>query len=382
MDVNFSGAVLPGPGLDQVHLITDYVDGKTFCDVRDNNAGVHNVHVWTGAYQTGFNTTATAGRSRILRTGSYISGYLDHELIWTSNYTSAAMSTSPNFNLQNNLGSNDNTFVIFDDFRLEAVNLLPPTAACCYPDGTCTVTTQAECIGIWHGEWANCGVGQCPQPTGACCLRNGPCEQLTQAACTQANGLAWTMNTPCTPNPCPYVRGDVNCDHAVNMDDVPYFVAALIGGYTGCDITLADMNCDGNADGLDIAPFVDCLVNSNFPPCPTGSCCQTNGSCTVTTQANCTGTWTQGGTCSPNPCPEPTGACCAPNASCTVTTEAGCTGVWHAEWADCGVAQCPLLTGACCYLATGFCLYLTEADCNGFDVVWYFGETCATFDCP
>ncbi|HUN80207.1 MAG TPA: hypothetical protein VMV81_01735, partial [Phycisphaerae bacterium] len=34
----------------------------------------------------------------------------------------------------------------------------------------------------------------------------------------------------------------------------------------------------------------------------TGSCCAADGSCTVTAQADCSGTWTSGGTCSPNPC--------------------------------------------------------------------------------
>ena len=34
----------------------------------------------------------------------------------------------------------------------------------------------------------------------------------------------------------------------------------------------------------------------------TGSCCASNGTCSVTTQAGCTGTFTANGTCSPNPC--------------------------------------------------------------------------------
>jgi hypothetical protein len=76
-----------------------------------------------------------------------------------------------------------------------------------------------------------------------------------------AGGTYQGDDTDCDPNPCPYVKGDVNCDHAVNVDDVPYFVAALIGGYTGCDITLADMDDSGTADGLDIQPFVSALLN-------------------------------------------------------------------------------------------------------------------------
>jgi hypothetical protein len=44
------------------------------------------------------------------------------------------------------------------------------------------------------------------------------------------------------------------------------------------------------------------------PSTPTGSCCAANGTCTVTAEADCsTGTWTSGGTCTPNPCtPSPT----------------------------------------------------------------------------
>lgn len=25
---------------------------------------------------------------------------------------------------------------------------------CCYPDGTCGVTTEVDCTGVWHAEWA------------------------------------------------------------------------------------------------------------------------------------------------------------------------------------------------------------------------------------
>jgi len=64
----------------------------------------------------------------------------------------------------------------------------------------------------------------------------------------------------CEPNPCPYVKGDVNCDHAVDTADIPYFVAALIGGYTGCEISLADMDNSGTQDGLDIQLFISVVL--------------------------------------------------------------------------------------------------------------------------
>lgn len=103
-------------------------------------------------------------------------------------------------------------------------------------------------------------VADCPAASGACCLQDGQCAQVTEADCMSANGLTWSSDIPCSPNPCAYVKGDANCSHTVDMDDIPFFVAALIGGYTGCDVTLADMDDSGAADGADLQPFVNSLL--------------------------------------------------------------------------------------------------------------------------
>lgn len=64
----------------------------------------------------------------------------------------------------------------------------------------------------------------------------------------------------------PPVIGDLNCDGAVDLLDVPPFVLALTdetayaAGYPDCDIHLGDLNGDGAEDGLDIAQFVAALV--------------------------------------------------------------------------------------------------------------------------
>ena len=84
-----------------------------------------------------------------------------------------------------------------------------------------------------------------------------------------------------------------------------------------------------------------CGKDDPTPPVrPTGPCCAVNGACTVTTEANCTGTstWTLAGACDPNTCPTPqpsTGSCCAVNDVCTVTTQAICTGT--SRWTLAGV---------------------------------------------
>lgn len=58
---------------------------------------------------------------------------------------------------------------------------------------------------------------------------------------------------------------------------------------------------------------------------PAGSCC-TGSTCGLTIQLSCSGTWTSGGSCTPNPCAPATGTCCA-GATCSVVTGVMCTGV-------------------------------------------------------
>ena len=47
------------------------------------------------------------------------------------------------------------------------INVIGGEAVCCYADGTCAVTTEANCTGTWHSEWADCSVADCPQPGSA-----------------------------------------------------------------------------------------------------------------------------------------------------------------------------------------------------------------------
>ena len=181
----------------------------------------------------------------------------------------------------------------------------PPVAACCWPDGWCSVTNEVACPGIWHPEWPDCGVAQCLPPTGACCFEHEDCEQLTQAACTTAGGLAWFVDLSCVPNPCAQ---------------------------------------------------------------PIGACCYPDGTCAPTASGDCTGIWhAEWADCTVAQCPQPTAACCYPDGSCAVTEELACTGVWHPEWADCIVAQCPQPpAGACCFAGSD-CEVLTASECAALE---------------
>jgi hypothetical protein len=63
--------------------------------------------------------------------------------------------------------------------------------------------------------------------------------------------------------------GDMNCDGALNIADIPLFVDALLatGTFGGCDINRADMNADGLINGRDTQPFVASLLAN---PCAAG----------------------------------------------------------------------------------------------------------------
>ena len=126
--------------------------------------------------------------------------------------------------------------------------------------------------------------------------------------------------------------------------------------------TLADTIVCDNAPDQTYGAWTD--GGGNFI-CGIGACC-VNTSCTVTTEADCSGDWLGDGTdCNGDPCyMPPTGACCV-NASCTVTTEADCSGYWDGdEYEDCDGVTCYVPpTGACCVNAS--CTVTTEADCSG-----------------
>ncbi len=79
---------------------------------------------------------------------------------------------------------------------------------------------------------------------------------------------------------------DVNCDALYDLTDVEFFIGAIIDGEAGCSPCAADLDQSGSVDGLDLQPFVDCLLNS-----PTGACCIDGGACVVATEAECAGLW-------------------------------------------------------------------------------------------
>ncbi len=61
--------------------------------------------------------------------------------------------------------NHDGEVNVFDiDPFVQLLTSAPPTAACCNPAGGCAVTTESGCDGVWHPEWADCTVADCPTP--------------------------------------------------------------------------------------------------------------------------------------------------------------------------------------------------------------------------
>ncbi len=139
-----------------------------------------------------------------------------------------------------------------------------PEDACCLPDNTCENFTLTVCLaagGTYQGFGSTCAMNPCATPNGACCQSDGACQAVAdQAACDALGGAYQGDGTNCAAATCA-VSGDVNCDGALDMNDVPPFVAVLLGVDTDpCHAAGADMTGDGVANGGDMQPFVGVLV--------------------------------------------------------------------------------------------------------------------------
>jgi alpha-tubulin suppressor-like RCC1 family protein len=229
--------------------------------------------------------------------------------------------------------------------------------ACCNPNsGHCLYVAEVNCPSgfDWHPEWTSCTPNNCPQPLGACCdLAHGWCTLETQFGCL-GEWLGWGV--PCIPtNPCPQLQGgccfpDGSCQLVQAIE-----CSSLGGGWLG-----SGTSCDSN-------------------PCDVGTCCDPSGACTLIYQLGCSGSWSLGGSCVPNSCPQP-GACCLSDGSCLAALQSACEqggGSFAGEGVSCSPYPCPQLPGACCYGPS--CVLAIYPDCQG---IWLgIGVPCDPSPC-
>ncbi len=181
-----------------------------------------------------------------------------------------------------------------------ACNALPaePTGACCDPaTGGCSDTTNLLCQGtacsgsscttgqgVFQGAGSACASTNCPQPpVGACCLPDGTCaEGQTELQCTDALGTWQDADSTCAQVECP--------------QPPPLGACCLIAeGTCAENITEADCTAGGAAQGIWQGEATTCAQTS-CPAPATGACCSLDGTCAVTTLADCANHWEGPGT--------------------------------------------------------------------------------------
>lgn len=179
-------------------------------------------------------------------------------------------------------------------------------------------------------------------------------------------------------NFCLYLGGDVVIRAVVDCDSASG--ACCLSDGT-CTVTTAG-GCSA-AGGTYQGDFSDC-GSVNCPQLPQACCFESTGGCLNLLPGDCTnaggvpgGAGTQ---CATYEC-FPRGACCLPDGSCLedVSPEA-CTvqgGAFQGDGTTCAAANCPDPVGACCF-GTGFCLVLTEADCQKAGATWMGFDTDCT----
>jgi hypothetical protein len=126
------------------------------------------------------------------------------------------------------------TNVYFDDATFSA-DSLPTQAACCFPDGSCSVALLNACPAgtTQRAAGTTCSPNGCPAPMiGACCNpTTGACIVLDAAICNPL-GTFRGAGTTCSPGFCPIrCAADFNGVDGITVNDIFDFLAAW---FTGC----------------------------------------------------------------------------------------------------------------------------------------------------
>ncbi len=255
-----------------------------------------------------------------------------------------------------------------------------PVGACCTA-GVCSQTTAANCAGSFAGANVPCGPATCLN-NDLCAAARALCDGVAVTGSTASATFSDTIPATCgSSSSSPdlwftYAPSGTSGTVSVSIRTCGSDYDTVIAAYTGNCGSLVQVTCNDDSTATCGSGTLQSNINvtmnrgqtyrirlSGFSGAtgnysilvtggggtgcnavPTGSCCIT-GACTVVTQANCTGNWTSGGVCSPNPCPQPTGACCT-GGTCATTTQAACNGAWTSGGA-CSPNPCPPLNDDC-----------------------------------
>ncbi len=226
----------------------------------------------------------------------------------------------------------------------------PTPGACCLPDGTCIVTTQADCKaqggpGAYQGDGTTCA------PPQKCCLPDGSCIDTDPTCCALVGGTPFPgLCAP--PQKCCLADGsciDTDPDCCTLAGGTPF--AGLCGPVEACCFA------DGSCQNLD----PDCCIVAGGTPdgpglcLPPEKCCLADDTCVDADPVCCVNVL--GGTPFPGLC-APVEACCFPDGTCRQLEPDCCI---NAGGTPDGVGPCQPIE-ACC-LPDGTCIQAEPLCC-------------------
>ncbi len=280
-------------------------------------------------------------------------------------------------------------------------NTCPVASGACCVATACSATTQPACTGSFLGANTTCATSTCPSGNDACIAAIPLCAGTAVASTTVGSTFSASD----------FNIGTATCGAAGTSPDVWFsYVPATTGtitvntctanydtvlsANTGTCGSLAETACNddngtacGAGNGLHsqisftatagvryllrvagyqggTGTFTILVTGGGGTGCTgSGSCCISTTCTVVASSTACTGSFTAGGTCNPNPC-NPTGSCCV-GTSCTSVTQSACAtagGVFTAG-GTCTTSTCNP-SGACC--TSGNCTSVQQTGCvNG-----------------
>jgi hypothetical protein len=185
-----------------------------------------------------------------------------------------------------------------------------------------------------------------------------------------------SADSPCEPNPDPPPQ-TLNCFCRTQgiVSDVRLEATYTIGSGACCNGDSCSVRSQAQCTGTYRGDGTTCSPN----PCVTGACCtgSSNQNCSVRAQGDCTGIFHGANTtCSPvNPCTNNQQRACCVSAACSLRTQSECAavgGVWRSDKISCTPNPCEV-TGACC--AGSVCVTRTESDCTAGGFIFrYWGD--------
>jgi len=230
------------------------------------------------------------------------------------------------------------------------------TGACCHPDDTCEITTQAACTDLWLGAGTTCD--QCP------CIVPCPPEGIAEPEPCGTNQDGGCNSTP--PVFAPINCGDTVCGTiytTTSTRDTDWYELVLTAPSTLTWAVEAEFPVVAGLIEQNVCGLPGCgNITGYISPYATGAECSP---ISVTSACLPAGTYylfvshqdypnfpcgTQNdytATLTCEPCEPAFGACCYPDQSCADLPECACTGFYMGDGTECDTTECPIFPDEC-----------------------------------